>query len=365
MLNLDTLLEQDILKVLFEHSYNSIAITDANLELPGPKFVYVNPAFTQKTGYTLDELKDQTPRILQGEETDRELLKELKAKCQRGEFFQGSTINYRKDGSKYHVEWNISPIRDANGTITHFISMQKDITKEVEYKKLLEDLSHKLSFYISPQIYESIYLGKQDVSVKSTRKPLTIFFSDLVSFTQMTEELEPELLTDILNSYLDEMVKIALKYGATIDKFIGDAVMLFFGDPKSLGVKEDALQCVLMAIEMRQKVQEMSPIWMAKGLTKPLQVRMGISTGSVTVGNFGSNYRIDYTIVGEHVNLASRLESKAKPNTILISEQTYDLVKDKILATPKGELTLKGIAQPISTYEVIELYQDIVSNNNI
>ncbi|MBN2826059.1 MAG: PAS domain S-box protein [Campylobacterales bacterium] len=359
MLKLDTLSGEEVVKILFEHSFNSIAITDANLELPGPKFVYVNPAFTKKTGYTLEELQDKTPRILQGEETDRDLLKELKAKCQKGEFFQGSTINYRKDGTKYHVEWNISPIRNEKGEITHFISMQKDITKEVEYKKLLEDLSHKLSFYISPQIYESIYLGKQDVSVKSTRKPLTIFFSDLVGFTKMTEELEPEVLSDILNSYLDEMVKIALKYGATIDKFIGDAVMLFFGDPKSLGLKEDALQCVLMALEMRQKVQEMSPVWMAKGLTKPLQVRMGISSGNVTVGNFGSNYRIDYTIVGEHVNLASRLESKAKPNTILISQQTNDLIKDKIATKPIGELMLKGIAQPISTYEVVDTYEII------
>jgi len=111
--------------------------------------------------------------------------------------------------------------------------MKRDITKEVKYKKLLEDLSHKPSFYIAPQIYESIYLGKQDATVQSTRKALTVFFSDLVGFARMTEELELEVLTDILNSYLDEMVQIALKYGATIDKFIGDAIMLFFWWPQN------------------------------------------------------------------------------------------------------------------------------------
>lgn len=353
MLHLDILPQDDILEVLFEHSFNSIAITDANLELPGPKFVYVNPAFTKKTGYTHEELEGKTPRILQGEETDRALLKELKAKCKKGEFFQGSTVNYRKDGTKYYVEWNISPIKNTQGEITHYISMQKDITKEIEYKTLLENLSKKLSFYISPQIYESIYMGRQDATIQSTRKELTIFFSDLVHFTQMAESLEPEVLTDLINSYLDEMIVIATKYGATVDKFIGDAVMIFFGDPKTQGVKQDAINCTMMALEMRQKVELMREEWMQKGLQEPLRVRMGISTGEVTVGNFGSNHRLDYTIFGEHVNLASRLEGSAAPDTILISESTYQLVKDQLQCKPKGELTLKGISKTIQSYEVI------------
>jgi PAS domain S-box-containing protein len=352
---LDRLPKIDILKVLFEHSFNSIAITDAHLEFPGPKFVYVNPAFTKKTGYSLEELKDKTPRILQGKETNRELLKELKSKCQKGEFFQGSTVNYKKDGTKYYVEWNISPIKNDQGEITHYISMQRDITSEVEYKRLLEDLSHKLSFYISPQIYDSIYQGKQDVSVKSIRKNLTIFFSDLVNFTEMTESLEPEVLSDIVNSYLDEMVKIALKYNATIDKFIGDAVMIFFGDPISQGREQDALECIKMALEMRQKVQDMHPLWIEKGLEKPLEVRMGISTGEVTVGNFGSSHRVDYTILGEHVNLASRIEGQANPNTIFISQSTYDLIKNQVTCLSKGVLDLKGIKEPVKVYEVINV----------
>lgn len=139
MLNTSIINHEMMLKTLFEHSYNSIAITDASLELPGPRFVYVNPAFTKKTGYTLEELSDKTPRILQGKETNQKLLKELKDKCLKGEFFQGSTVNYRKDGSKYNVEWNISPIKDEKGKITHYISIQKDITSELQYKTLLEE----------------------------------------------------------------------------------------------------------------------------------------------------------------------------------------------------------------------------------
>jgi len=129
---IDGIDNEDILQAISENSYNSIIVTNANLELPGPKIVYVNKAFTEQTGYTLEELKDKTPRILQGEETSRKVLDAVKATCKKGEIFAGSTINYTKDGSKYHVEWNIAPIKNKEGKITHFISIQRNITQLVE-----------------------------------------------------------------------------------------------------------------------------------------------------------------------------------------------------------------------------------------
>ena len=229
----------------------------------------------------------------------------------------------------------------------------------------LKELSSKLSCYLSPQIYDSIFRGKRDVTLKSTRKKITVFFSDLVNFTQTTEHLEPEVLSDTLNNYLDEMFEIALQYGATIDKFIGDAIMVFFGDPESKGEKEDAINCVSMAIRMRQKVEELSPKWMDKGLHQPFKVRMGITTGYVTVGNFGSTHRMDYTAIGGQVNLASRLETNANANNILISHSTYSLVKDKIFCEKKGDIFTKGISYPIPTYEVVNFYDRIKQRNEI
>ncbi len=231
--------------------------------------------------------------------------------------------------------------------------------------KLLEGLSSKLSCYLSPQIYDSIFSGKQDVTLKSSRKKLTIFFSDLVNFTQTTENLEPEILSDILNNYLDEMFTIALKYGATVDKFIGDAIMVFFGDPESKGEKEDALGCVSMAIEMRKRMEALAPIWMDNGLRQPFKARMGIATGYATVGNFGSTHRMDYTIIGGQVNLANRLESNANPNNILISHETYSLVKDKIFCEKKDPIFLKGIPYPIPTYTVINFFDKIKQRDEI
>ena len=117
----------------------------------------------------------------------------------------------------------------------------------LEKNRMLEVLSSKLSKYLSPQLYRSIFSGEQDVAIASKRKKLTVFFSDIAAFTETTDNLESEDLTDVLNHYLTEMSAIALKYGATIDKFIGDAMLLFFGDPESRGVKEDAKACVMMA----------------------------------------------------------------------------------------------------------------------
>ena len=168
--------------------------------------------------------------------------------------------------------------------------------------------------------------------------------------------MESEDLTKILNLYLTEMTQIALAHGATIDKYVGDAIVIFFGDPKTRGVKEDALACVKMAIAMRERMIDLQETWRDAGVIKPLQIRIGINTGFCTVGNFGSEDRMDYTIIGSGVNLASRLESSATPGEILISLETHALVKDEIRSESKGELKVKGLAYPVENYEVIDSY---------
>jgi class 3 adenylate cyclase len=225
-----------------------------------------------------------------------------------------------------------------------------------------QQLSHKVSKYISPQIWESIFSGRKEVRLETQRKKLVVFFSDIVGFTALSEQMEAESLTDVLNTYLTEMSKVALKHGGTIDKFIGDSVMVFFGDPKSLGTKRDALACLAMAIDMRRHMQILRKKWIEQGIKTPLQIRMGINTGYCTVGNFGTESRMDYTIIGKEVNLASRLESNAEAGEILISEETYNLVKDKIMCRLKGKVEMKGFSQPVPTYQVIDFRRDLGSN---
>jgi class 3 adenylate cyclase len=160
------------------------------------------------------------------------------------------------------------------------------------------------------------------------------------------------------------MSNIALKYGGTIDKFVGDAILIFFGDPESKGDREDANACVLMALEMRERMKYLRKLWEDQGISKPLNIRIGINTGYCNVGNFGSEDRLDYTIIGGEVNLASRLETKADSGQILISHETYALIKKQIVCEKKEEINVKGIAHKIQTYQVIETKKDAKNKKN-
>ncbi len=201
-----------------------------------------------------------------------------------------------------------------------------------EKNQMLESLSSKLSKYLSPQLYKSIFSGEKNVEVASQRKKLTIFFSDIAGFTETTDLLESEELTTLLNQYLREMSSIAMEYGATIDKFIGDAIMLFFGDPETRGAREDALACVRMAIAMQGRMRDLQAEWRERGQEHVFQLRIGINTGYCTVGNFGSDDRVDYTVIGNEVNLAARLQSHADLGGILLAHETWALVKDAVIA---------------------------------
>ncbi len=228
-----------------------------------------------------------------------------------------------------------------------------------EKNRELEALSHKLGKYLSPQVYDSIFTGAQKGEISSTRKKLTIFFSDVANFTETTDSLESEDLTNLVNHYLTEMAKIALEFGGTLDKYIGDAVMVFFGDPDSKGVKEDARACVRMAIAMQRRMRELQSEWTELGAERPFQLRIGVNTAYVTVGNFGSQQRMDYTIIGNGVNMTARLQSHAELDGIIIGHETYALVKDEIDTEEQPPIKVKGFAEPIRCYKVLGIYDDL------
>lgn len=220
-------------------------------------------------------------------------------------------------------------------------------------------ISKRLSRYLPPQVWGAVFSNKKNLNLETQRKKLCIFFSDIKSFAEITEDLQPEALTELLNNYFTEMSAIAQRYGGTIDKFIGDAILIFFGDPKTRGTKEDTIACVSMAIEMRKRMKVFRQQWHHRGITKPLHIRMGIHSGYCTVGNFGAETRMDYTVIGKEVNLASRLESYAEPDQICISNETYQLVKESILCRNKGSLDVKGFAKPVGVHEVIDFRKDL------
>ncbi len=254
------------------------------------------------------------------------------------------------------------------GTVTIYSDITELKQREDELtdkSNSMERLSNQISKYLSPQVFDSIFTGKREVKVASHRRKLSIFFSDIAGFTETADQLESEDLTKLLNHYLTEMSDIATEYGATIDKYVGDAIVIFFGDPETRGTKEDALACVKMAIAMRQRLTELQGIWRDSGISKPLQCRIGINTGFCTVGNFGSEARMDYTIIGSGVNLASRLEGAATPGEILVSHETYAMVKDQIHCDSAGMIELKGISHPVETYRVVDSHANLQDERDV
>jgi len=234
-----------------------------------------------------------------------------------------------------------------------------------EANDFLATISMKIAKYLSPQIYKSIFSGQRDVAIVTERKKLTIFFSDIKDFTATTERLQPEDLTALLNEYLTAMSAIAMEYGATVDKFIGDAVLAFFGDPETKGVSEDARQCLLMAVAMQRRISQLNAEWRKRGVENPFRVRMGINTGFCNVGNFGSDDRMDYTIIGAEANLAARLQSIAEPGGIVLSYETFALVSDIVRAHALPAITMKGISREIIPYSVDALYDAAAEKSGV
>ena len=331
--------------VLCNSKYQTLLYPGGGVDIsPGMSFERIVRRFAEN-GY----IKDAEGRV---EEWVRE-------RIARHQTPTGPHVQHRGDG-----RWILVSERKTDDGST--VAVYSDITelKQRENQlanksRALEHLSSQLAKYLSPQVYQSIFTGKQEVKIASRRKKLTVFFSDIAGFTETADRLESEDLTRLLNHYLTEMSAIALSYGATIDKYVGDAIVIFFGDPETRGVNEDALACVEMAIAMRKRMRELQDVWRASGIERPLQCRIGINTGYCTVGNFGSEDRMDYTIIGGGVNLASRLESAATPGEILVSYETYAAVRERIHCKERGPISVKGIAYPVATYQVVDTHENV------
>jgi len=234
-------------------------------------------------------------------------------------------------------------------TIAEHSSLVENELEEKNQK--ISVLLNQLKKYLSPQLFQSIVGGKSEVSLSYKRKFLTIFFSDIVGFTEISDRTDPEILSELLNGYLNEMAIIAQQFGGTIDKFIGDALMVFFGDPEYIDDERHAIDCCSMALAMQTKIKELDKFWKKRGV-KGLSVRMGIHSGYCTVGNFGSENRMDYTIIGGNVNIASRLESIAQSDSIYISSVTKNLLPNSFLTEFQQEFKVKGIHYPIEVFQL-------------
>jgi adenylate cyclase len=202
--------------------------------------------------------------------------------------------------------------------------------------------------YLPPSVVKR-QLAHPESIFEVQKKELTIMFTDIKSFTTYSSTMSPDQIQNFLAEYFDAMVQIVFKYEGTVDKYIGDGLMVFFGAPEPQD--DHAVRCVKAAIEMQKKCRELKEKWVREGLF-PLKIRIGINTGEVVVGNMGTRKKLAYTVLGSDVNLANRLESNAPVEGIMISKRTYELIKDQIPTEPHEPVLVKGLDTPIEVYTV-------------
>jgi adenylate cyclase len=220
----------------------------------------------------------------------------------------------------------------------------------VERLKALDDMKKKMGKHMSQKVMQ--YLLTHDESLGGQKLVVTIVFTDIRSFTTISEKMDAQQLVGLLNEYFTEMVTIVIKEDGIVDKFIGDAIMIVFGAPEP---EDNApLRAVRTAVGMRRALAKLNERLKARGI-EPLRTGIGIHTGEVVAGSIGHADRREYTVIGDAVNLASRLESSTKELgvNVLISEDTYELTKNEIEARPVKQIHVKGRAAPVMTYEVM------------
>lgn len=223
------------------------------------------------------------------------------------------------------------------------------------YKKEKNQLQSAFSKYVSPDVVDQIIHHPEIMHLGGEKQFLSVIFTDLQGFTAMSDSMDPVKLVRVLNMYLNEMSEVIIALGGTIDKFEGDAIMAFFGAP--IPIPDHAVRCCKAALRMKKMEKIINnQLMIEKLIEKPLHTRIGINSGDMVVGNVGSLKRIDYTIIGGNVNIAARIENinKEYNTSILISDQTYELVKDFFETRQVDTVMLRGISRPVTVYELLK-----------
>jgi PAS domain S-box-containing protein len=332
------------------------------------------------TGWTKEEVIGKTPRILQGPGTDHEIFKNLIDKLHRGETWSGRTINYRKDGSEFYMQWSIVPIRNEAWEIHQYLAVQKDVTHLVETEQKLQEAMQderkrlveiekaniKLNNlvkeqkktlelfvkYVPEPIVKKALSDKQKDIRKGEQLEAALLFCDIRRFTTTAEQLSPENTVHFLNVYYSMMSDVIKQHNGVINQFVGDEIFVSFGAPVPIDNPEvSAVNC---AKEMIAKLKEINSV-LNDTIEDEVVVGIGINFGSIIAGNLGSDDRLSYSITGDAVNTAKRIESLTRtlPNAILISQSIFEKVKTEVEAKPLGAVDIKGKNEKVKVFRVV------------
>jgi PAS domain S-box-containing protein len=242
---------------IIEAAAESILITTADLDHPGPSIVYVNPAFEKMSGWSSAEVLGKSPRIFQGPKTDLQIFSYLRENLFSKRPWEGQTINYRKDGSEFWMEWSIMPLMSKHGEVYQYVAIQRDVSARKEAEQLLQEAQaaeriaerarNNLSRYFPPKLVKTLAAKDQPLGAVR-RQDLAVLFVDVVGFTRLSETLEPELVMELLRDIHGWMQKAVFSCNGSIEGYIGDAVLAIFGFPEA--TEQDASNALSCAYKL-------------------------------------------------------------------------------------------------------------------
>lgn len=369
--------------LMLESMTESVLITTADLQAPGPFILYVNAAFERMTGWAREDVLGKSPRLLQGPRTELGIFQDLRAKLEKGEVWHGRTINYRKDGSEFRMEWSITPVKNEQGIIHQYLAIQKEVTEIVRMEnmlkesmaaerrrlqeierskrrlnKLIDTQKQTLSLftkYVPEAIVKKALSDKGDEHIMLSEKvEETLLFCDIRGFTAIIDDLSPDQVVRVLNCYYSLMSDVISDYNGQIIQFVGDEIFVAFGVPNPIDDPE--ISAVYCAVAMMRRLVDINRE-LGDTLNQNICVGIGINLGSVIAGNLGSNDKLSYSITGGEVVVAKRIESLTRglENTILISHSIYEKVQGVTLTKNWGKIKIKGKNNKINVYQVLDL----------
>jgi PAS domain S-box-containing protein len=344
----------------------SILVTKADLERPGPTIVYVNPAFERMTGWTAAQVVGKSPRLLQGEKTDRSTFLGMRETLQRGDRWEGQAVNYRKNGTQFIMEWSITPLRDTAGHITHFVAVQRDVSARVEAefriaqaREAARESDRKkanLARYFSPAMAETLAQRDEPLGLVR-RQEIAVLFVDIIGFVAMSERLTPERVVALLRSFYRRMARVIFAHGGSIEKFSGDGLMALFGIPSPTG--QEATFALHSAISM---IDELA-LWSAKRIgagRDPIDAGVSANFGMAVLGDIGTRQSMSFTAIGDTVNTASRMQELCRSlrSRLVVSQSLVDRACEEsgkqlpVLArlSDGGRHYLRGVTLPVQVY---------------
>lgn len=373
-------LHDDDFRIILESMTQSILITTPELDFPGPYIIYVNKAFEKMTGWSREEILGKNPRFLQGPNTERSIFVNLRNVLSKGEVWEGQTINYKKDGTQFYMEWSITPVFDKNGVTRQLLAVQNDITKNVAVKNELEKSRKRelkrieeieqanielnalagkqrktLDLFIKyvPESVVKTALSETNQGLKEgVKMDAALLFCDIRGFTSVAEKLNPSEVVRILNTYYSRMADVVKIHNGVINQFTGDEIFATFGAP--VPILDPEISCVNCALNMIKMLEQINHD-LADILTERLTVGIGLNYGPIIAGNLGSDDRLTYAVTGDTVNTAKRIESLTSdlPDTILINESIYEKTRALVSAKFWGEVSVKGKDRKIMVFQVL------------